>query len=163
MGRTVQVGERLRRMWDRLGGWPAGSWLFSRVLGLVVPYSGTIGATVVELGPGHARVCLRDRRRVRNHLRSIHAMALANLGELCTGLALNCGLSSSLRAILVSFTMQYRKKARGELMAECRCQPPRANEEREVELTAEIRDGADDVVAVASARWRVGPVPASSS
>ena len=163
MGRSSGAGERLLDLWKRLSGLPGGRRLYSRLLGWTVPYSGTIRATVVELEPGHARVELRDRRRVRNHLRSIHAIALMNLGELTTGLALNCGLPSSARAILVGMSMEYLKKARGTLVAECRCEVPRVDEDRDIELTGEIRDRSGNTVARASARWRVGPVPRSSS
>jgi len=162
MAQARGAGERLLHLWKRLSGAPGGRWAYSRLLGWMVPYSGSIRATVLELGPGHARVELRDRRRVRNHLGSIHAIALMNLGELVTGLALNSGLSSSTRAILVGLSMDYRKKARGTLSAECRCEVPEIGQDREVELIGEIRDTSGDTVARARARWRVGPVPRSS-
>lgn len=163
MVRSKGPGERLLHLWQRLSGVPGGRWIYSRLLGCMVPYSGTIRATVIELEPGRARVAMRDRRRVRNHLRSIHAMALMNLGELTTGLALNCGLPSSIRAILVGMSMEYLKKARGRLVAECRCEMPEIVDDREIELSGEIRDASGEAVARARALWRVGPVPRKSS
>jgi len=128
----------------------------------MVPYSGTIGPYVVDFGQGRARVRLDDRRRVRNHLRSIHAVALANLGELTTGLALIGALGSDVRGILVGLEVRYVKKARGRLEAAARCDPPAVSEAIETLVEAEIRDMSGDVVAVARARWRLSPVAGSA-
>ena len=158
MTRAVRSpGREIRDAWARFRRLPAGDRLFSWALGRMVPYTGSIGAVVRELGPGHARVELADRRKVRNHLDSIHAVALMNLAEMATGLALNVGLPDDAWAILVHLEIDYVKKARGTLTSEGTAEPPKTNERREVEVSAVIRDAAGDVVARAAARWLVGP------
>jgi acyl-coenzyme A thioesterase PaaI-like protein len=154
------IGPHLRERWQRWASLPGGKWLFSRLLGLLVPYSGTLGAQVERLEPGQCVVVLRERRRVRNHLDSVHAMALANLGELATGLALTSSLPDQARGILAGFSIDYLEKARGRLTAECRCEIPSSNLENNYLLTGEILNENGDVVAIARARWLVGPEPA---
>lgn len=147
----------IRARWDRLSPLPMGKTLFSLLLGRLVPYTGSIGARVEELRPGHAVVTLRDRRRVRNHLRSVHAVALLNLAEVTSGLALNYALPPDARSILRALSMEYHKKARGTLTATCDTPVPADSAEREYELETVVRDAAGDVVATARARWLVGP------
>lgn len=151
------IGPALRQLWRRCAALPGGRWLFSRLLGLRAPYSGALGARVEAMEPGCCVVVLRERRRVRNHLNSVHAMALANLGELATGLALVNSLPEGARGILTGFNMDYLKKARGRLSAECHCEIPSSNVEQEYLVTGEIHNEDGEVVAVARARWLVGP------
>jgi uncharacterized protein (TIGR00369 family) len=153
-------GERLRALWRRLAPLPGGKTLFSLLLGRFAPYSGTLGARVEEFAPGFCRVTLRDRRRVRNHLASVHAMALANLAELASGLAVLAGLAPGVQGIVTGFTISYEKKARGRLSAECRVSGLEATAEREQEAAVTVTDAAGDVVARATARWRLRPPPA---
>jgi uncharacterized protein (TIGR00369 family) len=147
----------VKSLWDRLAPLPGGSRLFSVLIGRMAPFSGAISPRVVTLAPGFARVVMRDRRRVRNHLRSIHAIALADLAELASGLALTYSLPEGARAILTGISIEYLKKARGTLTAEARIEVPASNEERAYELESVISDTSGEPVARATARWLVGP------
>ncbi len=154
---NASPGEKLARNWRNLSRWPGGKRLFSWIVGRTAPYTGTLGARITELGPGYARAELRDRRRVRNHLDSVHAVALVNLGEVASGLAMLTGLPASVRGIVTGLDAQYVKKARGLLIAECRCQVAEVSERSEHRAEAVIRDQTGDVVARVTARWLLGP------
>jgi acyl-coenzyme A thioesterase PaaI-like protein len=94
---------------------------------------------------------------VRNHLRSVHAVALVNLLELASGLAMLAGLPDELRAIVLHLEVDFVKKARGRLVAECRCTPPSGTAEQEVWLEPVVTDEAGEVVARGRVRWLVRP------
>jgi len=150
---------RLRRAWDRCQTLPFGSAIFSRLLGAMVPYTGTIRPRVLELRPGYARVELRDRRGVRNHLGSIHAIAIANLAEVTSGLAMTLALPAEARGIVTSFSIDYVKKARGTLTAECATGPVDASVQQAHHFVAVVRDDVGDEVARGTAAWLIGPTP----
>jgi acyl-coenzyme A thioesterase PaaI-like protein len=152
-------GRRIRALWARLSPWPGGRWAFARLLGLMVPYTGSIRPLVLELRPGFARVQLRERRALQNHLHSVHAVALGNLAEVTSGLAMLTALPEGVRGIVTGLSIGYEKKARGRITAEAACALPEIHGEVELEFGAVLSDGAGDVVARATARWRLEPVP----
>lgn len=149
------AGGLVALWWYRLKDKPGGRTLFSMLIGRMAPYTNTIGARVEELGPGHSRWVMRDRRKVRNHLNSIHAVALVNLAEVASGTAMLMGLTPDVRGIVTGLSIQYRKKARGTLTATCDCSVPAVTSELSLDVPAVITDQAGDIVAEARVTWRL--------
>ncbi len=138
---------------------PGGKWLFARTLGFINPYSGAVGARVEHLEPGYVRLTLRDRRGVRNHLNSIHAIAIANIAELASGLAMLSALPETVRGIPTGIAVQYLKKARGTLTAEAGVQVPAVTADTNFEVTSTVKNTAGEEVARATVTWKLGPTP----
>lgn len=155
----MELATKILNLWQRLEPLPAGKWLFSCILGFNIPYTGTMGARIKILRPGYTQIELPDRRKVRNHLNCIHAIALMNLGELTTGLSLMTGLKPGIRGIITGLSIEYFKKARGRLTAIAETDLPDVKDDLEYQVIAEIKDQAGDVVARCTANWRLGIKP----
>lgn len=153
--RDASFGARLLRSWNRLRGVPGGRWLFSRMVGRAAPYSGSMRAQVLELEPGHAVVQLKDRRAVRNHLRSVHAIALANLGELSSGLAAAAAMPQGVRGIPTAIAIEYLHKARGTLTATGTAALPEVTEPVTADVHADIRDATGTTVTTVRVTWKL--------
>lgn len=146
---------QLLSIYSKLSRVPGGKRIFSTVVGKAAPYTGTIPFKVAELSHGHSVVRMKDRRSVRNHLRSVHAIALMNLGEVSTGLATYASLPPGSRGIIVELGMEYTKKARGPITATCDAELPIEPGKHDFEVFAILRNADGEQVARARAVWRV--------
>jgi acyl-coenzyme A thioesterase PaaI-like protein len=152
----------LRDMWNLLSGMPGGKRVFSRLLGRLAPYSGTIHATVTVLRAGYAEVQMHDRRSVRNHLDCVHAIALANLAELAGNVALMYSLPDDARFIVSGMDIEYTKKARGTITAVGEPPIPRSAARAQYDVPVTLRDDRGEQVARAVLHSLVGPKPGSA-
>jgi acyl-coenzyme A thioesterase PaaI-like protein len=123
----------------------------------MIPYSGSIKPEILEVTPGHVRIRMRDRRKLRNHLKSLHAVALMNVCEMVSGMALDSAIPPEGRIILKAYRIEFLAKARGSIVAESRVEPFTSVEKRDFEVEAVATDEAGTVVCRAHATWRVGP------
>ena len=124
----------------------------------MIPYSGSVGPRIRVLEPGHCEVEIPGRRANRNHLGSVHAIALCNLAEITSGLAMMAGMPPTVRGIVVTLSMTYHKKARGTIRAVSHVTVPNVSEDQDFDVSAECFDPEGTLVATGRVRWRLGPV-----
>lgn len=147
----------IRALWDRLHGFPGGKRVFSILVGRAAPYTGTIHARVEVLREGYAEVVMQDRPAVRNHLQSVHAVALVNLAELTGNVALAYALPDDARFIVSGLSIEYLKKARGPIRGVSECPVPASSERQEFDVPVSMRNAAGEEVARAVLKSLVGP------
>ncbi len=149
---------KLLPLWRTLSPLPGGQWLFAQIFSFTVPYSGSVGPRIRHLEPGYARVEIPDRRSNRQHLGSVHAIALMNVAEMASGLAMMSGLPEGIRGIVTNISIAYLKKARGTITAVSRVTVPRVTTDQDFAVISECLDRDSVVVARATVTWRLGPV-----
>ncbi len=153
-------GTRLLALWRTLSPLPGGQWLFAMIFSRMVPYSGSVGPRIRHLEPGYARVAIPDRRSNRQHLGSVHAIALMNVAEMASGLAMMSGLPDGIRGIVTNISIAYLKKARGTITAVSRVTVPTVKIDQDFAVISECLNRDNVVVARATVTWRLGPVRA---
>ena len=152
------------RTWRRLRRWPAGGWLFSRAVCFRAPYFGSISPRVLRLEPGLCEARLRDRRAVRNHIGSVHAIALCNLAELCAGLMTDASLPRGMRWIPKGMSVRYLQKAHGTLIGSARpgVEVASADSGYELPVLVEVRDAGGELVFDATVAMWLSPARSSA-
>lgn len=107
----------LPALFARLGRWPGGQWLFTRLVCLKAPYFGSIRPRITALQPGRCEAFFDDRRAVHNHIGTVHAIALCNIAELVMGLMVDASTPPGMRWIPKGMQVEYLKKAQGRIHA----------------------------------------------
>lgn len=154
----LPAGRNLvRDAWNVLSSMPGGKHVFSRLVGRMAPYTGSIRARVTVLRPGYAEVEMADRRAVRNHLDCVHAVALVNLAELAGNVALAYSLPDDARFIVSGLEIEYLKKARGAITAVGESPVPRTAVRAQFDVPVVLRDASGETVARAVLHSLVGP------
>jgi acyl-coenzyme A thioesterase PaaI-like protein len=97
-----------------------GRWLFARAVCRRAPYFATIKPRFIELQPALCRVAAAKRKRVQNHLGSIHALAIGNLCELAAGMVTEVTVPPTMRWIPRGMTIEYLRRAESEVTATAR-------------------------------------------
>ncbi|CAJ1508368.1 hotdog fold domain-containing protein [[Mycobacterium] burgundiense] len=111
-------------MWQRLERLPAGTRLFSAAAMARVPYFASVLPHVERMEPGLAQVSVPNWFFVRNHLRTVHAIASCNAAEVAMGMLMEATVPRSHRWIPKSMTVTYLAKATTSLRATARLEPP---------------------------------------
>jgi acyl-coenzyme A thioesterase PaaI-like protein len=153
------MGSAVLSLYNRLTPLPAGRWLFCCLICLKAPYFASIAPRIESLAPNHGVATLRHRRRVTNHIGSVHAIALCNLAEFVGGLTCDVSIPPGMRWIPKGMTVEYLKKAMGTMRAVATPEfaPTQAEAGYELPMRVEVTDTAGDVVFRARIAMWVSP------
>lgn len=147
------------RMYRRLTRWPLGHWLFTRMVCLQAPYFSSIRPLFRDLRPGSCTVFMRKRRRVKNHLGTIHALAMGNLCELAAGLVMESTLPADMRWIPRGMKIEYLRKAETDVTAKAILVEQVWGEAANVPVVVSVQDTRKQEVVRAEIAMYVSPRP----
>lgn len=107
--------------YSNLSKYYGGKLIFNFLISICSSYSGTIRPSVDLYNKKECRCSILDKKSIRNPFNSIHAVALANLGELTSGLLMMEILKSeNKKGIVAKIECKYYKKAKGKITATCK-------------------------------------------
>ena len=102
-------------LWNRASRLPAGPRVFSLLFAQKAPYFATIRPRFTEIRPNHASLVTPERRRVHNHLGTVHAIALCNGLEAAMGALAEATIPSDKRWIPQGMEVSYTAKATSDI------------------------------------------------
>jgi acyl-coenzyme A thioesterase PaaI-like protein len=83
----------------------------------MVKYTGTTGSLVEELTENRAVISLKNKKRVQNHIGSVHAVASVLIGESATGYLVGMNVPDSSVPVIKTIKADYVKRAVGDMKA----------------------------------------------
>lgn len=89
----------------------------SLLFGRTVRFAGTAGVRVEQLSTTESILVLRNRKKVQNHIHSVHAAAMGLLAESATGFLVGMNVPDSRVPVIKTMHIDYVKRASGDLRA----------------------------------------------
>lgn len=142
-------------------------WILNRIVNHVVPFNKPHGFSVLEITPTQVKTTARYRKKNFNHVKGIHACAIATIGELSAGLLLMNHFSpNDFRFILSNLQVDYHYQAKKDLTATATL--AEAEKEKIVEtlktqektlqsITTQVHDSDQRMVATVLTTWQIKP------
>jgi len=142
-------------IYNRLTKLPLGKQIFSKTVCLAAPYFSSIKPKISELKPGLCQVHMKKRRRVQNHLKTVHAIAMCNMAELSAGLMMDVSVPKGARWIPAGMEVQYLKKAKTHLTAVADGQAIDWQTQGDVMVPVRVTDTQNNLVFSAQVRMNI--------
>jgi acyl-coenzyme A thioesterase PaaI-like protein len=89
----------------------------------IIPFNSPHGIRIDEITPLKVRVALPFKRHNLNHLRGLHACALATASEFASGILLLSAIGKEYRLIMQALEVRYHFQGRMQAVVECCFEP----------------------------------------
>jgi acyl-coenzyme A thioesterase PaaI-like protein len=136
--------SQVQTMWNRTASLPMGSRLFSFLFAQKAPYFASIRPRFLTIEPDHVELLIPKRRRVHNHLGTVHAIALCNGLEAAMGALAEVTIPADKRWIPKGMEVAYTAKASGDVTCIAETDPEQwtsENPDLPVRVRGELADG----------------------
>ena len=105
----------VQELWDATRKLPKGNKVFSAVFAQRAPYFASFGPVFTEIKPNYAELTIKKRRKVQNHIGTVHAIALCNGCEAAMGALAEVTIPSNKRWIPKGMDISYTAKADSDI------------------------------------------------
>ncbi len=110
-------------LWNQVTRLPAGRKVFSVLFSQKAPYFATIRPGFVELRPNYAELRIPKRRRVHNHIGTVHVIAICNGLEAAMGALAEVTVPTHKRWIPKGMAVDYTAKATSDITCTAETDP----------------------------------------
>lgn len=121
----TQKKNAMCRMVEKTDKLPASlrQWAITKLFSRFVPFLGTAGLRFEEVGRERMVVSIVNQRKVQNHIKGVHAAAMALLAETATGFVVGMNVPDDKLMLLKSMKVSYLKRAQGNMQATATLEP----------------------------------------
>lgn len=147
-------------LWNRLSPLPGGARLFSVAFSRKAPYFATIRPRFTVLEPNHVELVVPRRRRVHNHIGTVHAIALCNGLEAAMGALAEATIPADKRWIPKGMEVTYTAKATSDITCIAETDAAQWTGD-EPDLPVRVRGVRDDGTVVVEGEIRLWVTPRS--
>jgi len=102
-------------LYDKVTKLPQGQRIFSLLFSAKAPYFGTVRPRFTQLRPNYAELTIKKRRRVHNHIKTVHVIAICNGLEAAMGALAEVTVPTNKRWIPKGMEVSYTAKATSDI------------------------------------------------
>lgn len=119
MSKNKTKKSQLRQAWELTAKLPYAIRLrgFTFVFGTSIKFFGTAGLRFTDVEPGRMVATIRNQKKVQNHIKGVHAAAMALLAESTTGAVFGFSLPGDKLPLMKRMEIDYVRRAKGDLTA----------------------------------------------
>ena len=141
-------------------------WVLNRALGRIIPFNRPHGFRLIEVGDTFIRTTSPHRRSNHNHVRGIHACAIATVAEFSAGFLLLTKLDPVVyRLIMSRIEIDYHYQAKERIISESSLsdeereemvvKPLQDSESVSITMESRVKDISGNEIAIARTTWQI--------
>ncbi|MGO1167715.1 MAG: hotdog fold domain-containing protein [Janibacter sp.] len=117
------MAQQTYDLYQRITRFPGGQRIFSLLYSLKAPYFATVRPQIRTVRPNYAELSIRNRKRVHNHIGTLHAIAVCNGLEAAMGLLAEATCPSDKRWLPRGMQVSYLAKSTTDLLCVAETDP----------------------------------------